>query len=175
VSDLKLHARIAETVEDALLADLLDVAEDAAEQFTWRKFLTQTWDQYFDGFDDPLRLKYGDASSITSISYTDEDGDSQTLAATVYELGEEDGGPVVRRKYNQEWATTRAHEDVVVVRFVCGYGAATAVPQRVHQAIRVHAAWDYRNREGQAMPLPNTFYQLLRPFRLMRYQAIGEA
>jgi len=52
--DLRTHARIDATDEDAYLEELLDAAQDEAESFTWRKLLTQTWDQYFDEFDDPL-------------------------------------------------------------------------------------------------------------------------
>jgi uncharacterized phiE125 gp8 family phage protein len=173
VTNFKTHARIDETAEDTYIGTLLDAAEDEAETFCWRKFITQTWDQYFDGFSDPLVLAFAPVSSITSISYLDENGTTQTLATSVYELAEVDGLAVVRLKYNQSWPTTRAHEDVVTVRFICGYGAATAVPQRIIQAIAVHAAWAYRNREGDVEKLPETFHRLLRPFRLQRFASIG--
>lgn len=168
---LRLHARIDDPSEDSSLEQLLDVAEDEAEDYTWRKFLTQTWDQYYDGFEDPLHLRWPSVSSITSIGYTDANGDAQTLSTDVYELGEEYGLSVVRRKYNQDWPTTRGHEDVVTVRFVVGYGDAEDVPDAICQAIRIHAAWAYRNREGQ--PMPDGFRQLLSPYRAMKWQPIG--
>ena len=173
VTNFKTHARIDETAEDTYIGTLLDAAEDEAETFCWRKFITQTWDQYFDGFADPLVLAFAPVSSITSISYLDENGTSQTLATSVYELAEVDGLAVVRLKYNQSWPVTRAHEDVVTVRFVCGYGAAASVPQRIIQAIAIHAAWAYRNREGDVEQFPQTFHRLLRPFRLQRFASIG--
>lgn len=173
VANFKVHARIDETAEDTYIGTLLDAAEDEAESYCWRKFVTQTWDQYFDGFADQLVLAFAPVQSITSISYVDENGTTQTLATSVYELAELDGLAVVRLKYNQSWPVTRSHEDVVTVRYVCGYGAAAAVPQRIIQAIAVHAAWAYRNREGDIEQFPQTFYRLLRPFRLMRFSSIG--
>lgn len=175
VATFKTHARIDETAEDTLIGTLLDAAEDEAESFTWRKFITQTWDEYFDGFTDPLVLAFAPVSSITSISYTDANGTTQTLASTAYELAEENGLAIARLKYNQVWPTTRAHEDVVTVRYVAGYGSATDVPQRILQAIAVHAAWSHRNREGDVEPMPQTFWRLLRPFRLQRFKTIGSA
>ena len=67
----------------------------------------------------------------------------------------------------------QGHEDVVKIQFVCGYGAAADVPDKIKQAIRYHAAWHFRNREGQKMP--DTFYKLLRKYSLARPQKIGAA
>lgn len=166
--DLRVHARIDSRDEDDYLCTLLDAAEDDAEEYTWRKFLTQTWDQYFDAFADPLYLPYPPLSSIESITYTDTSGDTQTLATTVYEAGEENGIGTVRRKYNQSWPASRSHEDAVKVRFVCGYGDEDDVPERIKHAIRLHAAWFFRNREGE-MVLPGAFRQLLSSFQASRF------
>jgi uncharacterized phiE125 gp8 family phage protein len=173
--DIRTHARIDATDEDSHLESLSDAAEDEAEAYTWRKLLTQTWDQYFDGFADPLFLRFPPlhSSGVTSVTYTDSNGDAQTLATSVYEEGEEDGIAVVRRKYNQDWPTTRSHKDVVTVRFVCGYGATSDVPERIKQAIRLHAAHFYRHREGEL--LPAAFFRLLDPFRVNKWQPIGAA
>lgn len=171
VADLKVHCRIDGSDEDAYLATLLDNAEAEAEAYLWQKLLTQTWNEYFDGFTDPLKLRYGPVSSIGTLTYTDSNGASQTLATSVYELGQVDGVYVVRRKYNQTWPDTRSHEDVVTVPYICGYGAANAVPERIKHAIRLHAATAYRNREDGAPP--EAFFRLLGPYRLNRWAKIG--
>lgn len=174
VTTFKAHARIDETAEDTLIGSLLDVAEDEAESFTWRKFLAQTWDQYFDGFGEELHLGFAPVASITSITYIDVNGTTQTLSASVYELAEENGLAEVRLKYGQVWPVTRCHDDVVTVRYVAGYGTAADIPPRILQAIAIHAAWSYRNREGDIEQFPQTFHRLLRPFRLQRFCAIGD-
>jgi uncharacterized phiE125 gp8 family phage protein len=174
-ADLRSHSRIDDTSEDNLLNELSDSAQEEAEAYTWRKFLEQTWEQYFDGFADPLFLRYPPlhSSGISSITYTDTNGDTQTLATSVYEAGEVDGIAVVRRKYNQTWPSTRGHEDVVKVTFICGWDTPADVPDRIKQAVRLHAAWYYRNREGE--PHPQAFYDLLEPFRAMKFQKTGAA
>jgi len=131
--------------------------------------LTQTWDQYFDEFEDPLYLRYPPLGSVTSVKYVDANGDTQTLASSVYEAGEENEIGIVRRQYNQDWPSVRGHEDVVIVQFVCGYGGQADVPERIKHAIRLHAGWFYRNREGQL--LPDAFYRLLAPYRVLEFQA----
>lgn len=179
VDDIRTHARIDAADEDTYLEGLSDAAEAEAEAYTWRKLLTQTWDQYFDGFADPLHLRFpplyttDEHNGVTSVTYTDTNGDAQTLATSVYEVAEKDGIATVRRKYNQSWPTTLGHEDVVTVRFVCGYGAASAVPERIKQAIRIHANHYYRNREGESAP--EAFFRLLNPFRVNKWQPIGAA
>ena len=178
--DIRSHARIDATDEDTQLEALSDAAEAEAEAYTWRKLLTQTWDQYYDRFADQLDLRFpplyttDDSNGVSSVSYTDTNGDTQTLATSVYEVAEEDGIAVVRRKYNQDWPSTRSHKDVVTVRFICGYGAVSDVPERIKQAIRLHAAHYYRHREGEVL-LPEAFFRLLNPFRVNKWQPIGAA
>ena len=173
--DLRTHCRIDTTEDDAELQRLSNAAELEVEGYTWRKLRKQTWDQYFDGFDDPLYLRFPPLHSdgVSSVTYTDTDGDSQTLGTSVYETGEIDGVAVVRRKYDQVWPSTRSHEDVVTVRFVCGYDTADDVPEPIKQAIRLHAGWYYRSREGE--PLPAAFWRLLNPFRVDKHQPVGAA
>jgi len=178
-ADLHTHCRIDDTTEDAYLDQLSDTAQAEAEAYTWTKLLKQTWDQFFDGFDDPLYLRYpplwsdDDSDGITSVTYTDTDGDAQTLGTGVYEVGEVDGIAVVRREYDQVWPATRSHEDVVTVRFTCGYDTVADVPERFKQAIRLHVGHYYRSREGE--PLPEAFWRLLGPLRMCKHQPIGAA
>lgn len=165
--DLAVHSRIDLAGEDSYLEKLLDAGEADAEEYTCRKFLTQTWDQYFDGFEDPVCLRYPPLASVTSVEYVDPDGDTQTLSTDVYEVGSQLGIGAVRRKVDQDWPDTQSHEDVVTVRFVCGYGDPEDVDERIKQAIRVHALHHFRYREGQKMTV--TWKDLLSPFRVKAF------
>lgn len=167
--DLRTHSRIDDTGEDSYLEQLIDSATQAAESYTWRRFVTQTWDQSFDAFCDPLVLRYPPLSTtadppVTSITYIDGAGDTQTLSTDVYETARVKGLDVVRRKESQVWPTTQAHADVVTVRMVVGYGDPDDVPEKIKQAVRVHAAHFFENREGQTMP--DGFYSLLFPYQV---------
>ncbi len=165
--DLTVHSRIDMAEEDSYLEQLLDAAEADAEEYTWRRFLTQTWDQYFDGFSDPLPLRYPPLAEVTSVKSIDTAGDTQTLSTDVYEVGSQLGIGVVRRKDSQEWPSTQLHEDVVIVRFVCGYGDPEDVDERIKQAIRLHATHHFRYREGQ--PMTDSWKDLLSPFRVREF------
>lgn len=176
VAEFKEWARIDHTDDDAtLIPRLLDEAIEAAEVFLWRKLITQTWDEYFDDFADPLKLRYSPASSITSVTYYDSNQTLQTLATTVYELGELYNRSVVRRKYNQDWPTPLDHEDMVIVRYVVGYGTTGAsVPAPIRDAICVHATWGYDRQRGDIpLPFPSDFRDKLRPYSLRGWAAIG--
>lgn len=170
VGDLQTHARIDCTSEEQFARDLIDEAIERAESYTRRRFISQTWKQYFDEFNDPLCLRYPPLIAVASdaVTYVDSNGDTQTLASTVWETGEVDGIGVVRLKYNQSWPSTRAHEDVVIVQYSCGYGtAATDVPAPIRKAIRTYAAYFFRHREGGEVP--RAFYDDLLPYRIHQH------
>ena len=169
LAEMQEHSRVKTHHEDAFMQRLLEGAQRVAEGFLRRKLITQTWTQYFNWFEDPLELRFPPLVSVasTAVKYTDTDGETQTLASTVWETGEENGIGVVRRKYDQVWPSTRGHEDAVWVAFACGYGDPEDVPEPIKQAIRVHAAHFYRHREGDE--IPEAFLNLLRPFRALQF------
>lgn len=145
--ELKVHLHLDSSDELGYLDRLLRDAEGYAEEYTGRKLLSQTWDQYFDDWADPLKLAYAPVQSLTHVKYLDSSaGVLQTLSSSIYELGELRQVPVVRRQYNQSWPTARGHEDAIVVRYVCGWTAPERVPGLIRRAILMHASWFYRNR-----------------------------
>lgn len=161
--DLRQHARVDSREFDAELVDLLGEAIDAAEAFTWRRLCTQTWDYYLDTIPAVIRLPYPPASSITHVKYYDSGGTLQTVADTVYELGDDHGVGLVRLKHNQSWPSDfRGHADDLVVRFVCGYGGPSSVPGPIKRALRLYVATMFRDRE--AARVPDGFYRLLSPY-----------
>lgn len=168
VSDLVAHSSLSGAINapDDELRRMLDDAVVEAEIVTRRRFLTQTWDQSFDAFCNPLVLRYPPLRSITSVKYVDTAGVTQTVSTDIYEAGDEDGIGIVRLKYLQLWPTgVRSHPDSVIVQFECGYGDTSDVPETIKRAIRVHAAHHFENREGQSMG--NTFTKILFPYRVV--------
>jgi len=163
LATLAAHLRIDGNDEDAVLADLLREAVEAVEDYTRRRLLTQTWDESFDAFADPLTLSEQPVASVTSVVYIDSDGDPQTLSTDTWEASTELGVGVIRRQYDEDWPTTRSHKDVVTVRYVVGYGDPADVPETLLKAVRIHAAWNHRHREGEA--IPDGFYRLCTPYR----------
>jgi len=163
VEDFVTHSRItvANEPDYAYLRGLLKAGRQEVENASWSALISQTWEQYFDAFADPLVLDMQPVLSITSITYTDTDEATQTLATSVYELGEDNGKGIVRLKYSQTWPATLGYEDVVKVTFKAGYGTTPEdVPEHLKSAIRIYAAHYYEHREGEK-DLPEAFFRLL--------------
>jgi uncharacterized phiE125 gp8 family phage protein len=169
LSELRDHLQIAHHDQDAYLERLILTATDVAQKTTWSQFVQATYDESFDAFAERLTLWKQPVISITQITYVDSAGDSQTLDTGIYELGKQDGLGIVRLKYQQSWPTTRGHPDAVTVRYVAGYGAASAVPDPIKHAILVDCGRLYEHRES----LPDekaAWLTLLRPYTFRRYK-----
>jgi uncharacterized phiE125 gp8 family phage protein len=83
----KAHLRIDHDDENALIEDWIKSARELAEAHTGRRFVTQQVRVTLGAFpcdpDDIIRLPVGPVASVDSLTYTDEAGATQTLAADV--------------------------------------------------------------------------------------------
>jgi uncharacterized phiE125 gp8 family phage protein len=100
-----------------------------------------------------IYLPWNPLSSVTSITYTDAAGASQTVATTVYDVNTTTQPGFIHLKYNQFWPTSLRQDialpDVVVITYVAGYGTTgAAVPDTVRQAIKLLALHLFENREA---------------------------
>ena len=174
LQELRDHSRIRVHREGALIESLLREAQEEAERYTWRRFLKQVWTQYWDGFADPLFLRFAPLHSdgVTSLKYLDTNETEQTCSTDTWETGEDLGRPVIRREYNETWPTPLSHEDSVYAEYTCGWNTAADVPQPIHSAIRLHAAFFFRNREGgdprEYDAMMRVFHDRLRPYSVRR-------
>lgn len=161
----KTHLRIDDDqiADDALVIGLIAAATDYAETFTRRALITQTWDAVMDYFPDgdAFRLAFPPLQSVTSITYTDANGDSQTFSSTKYIVDTKSKPARIALAYQQEWPTTREIANAVTVRFVAGYGADFAdVPEGIRLAMMMMIGHWYENREAVvAMPSGMTFQE----------------
>lgn len=146
-ADLRTHKGITHRSEDQYLRTLIETATEALQGIAWRQFMTATYSLTFDTFADRLELPRPPLQSVTSITYDDTAGSSQTLATSVYEVVTNSTPGFVRLKYGQTWPAVRGYPDVILVTFVCGYGAASAVPFRTRHAIKLLATHLYEMRE----------------------------
>lgn len=142
------------TTTDPIVNSLIKTARMSAEDFTRRALITQTWDLKLDAFPSgAIVLPLPPLISVTSVTYTDTAGASQTLTVTTEYLVDAPAGPQAERgrvylPYSVEWPSTRGIENAVVVRFVAGYGAASAVPEKIKSAMKLIIGHLYENREN---------------------------
>lgn len=89
--------------------------------------------------------------SVTSITYVDTNGATQTLASDQYLVDSVSEPGRVTPAYGTLWPATRDQINAVTVSFTCGYGSAAAVPEGIKRWIRMRVSTLYENREEVAI------------------------
>lgn len=163
------------TTGDPEIAALLSTARIHVENDLRRALIARTLDYKTSCLPScgELPLPLAPVISVTSVTYLDTDGASQTLATTEYEV---DAGPalpvVIHRQYQKTWPRVQASRLPVTVRFVAGYGTnATDVPLPIRQAIKLLIGDLYTNREANAAQLlkGGTYSALLDYYRIRTF------
>lgn len=206
LTEAKQHLRVATDDDDELIQSQLEAATERVELETGRQLLTATWQLWLDsapglsgsswGFETSLggATAWLDAGpwwnrlfidvprpplvAVTSITYVDTTGVTQTWDPTLYQVHKPAGPTAPRGKirpaYGVSWPVTRDQMDAVVVQFTAGYGTAPgSVPQRLRRAILMITGDLYENREATIVTdrrvtveeLPNGVDNILRQYR----------
>ncbi len=146
--------------EDEYIRSLIEVAREVAEQQTRRALTTQTHDLVLSGWpiDAPARIIFPKPplQSVTSVTYIDADGDTQTWDSTKYQTSIP-SGPNARRAEllpipSENWPTLgTSYVDPVTARFVCGYVSPTSpiepdVPKMIQQGMLLLIGELYKQR-----------------------------
>jgi len=130
---------------------------------TQRAFVNTIFDLTLDEFpcSGEIRPPRSPLVSVTSISYIDVNGNSQTWNSSNYTVDvSREPGRIVP-VFNVVWPSVRAVINAVTVRFTAGYGTtAAAVPAEAKAAILSVLAHDYRHRDNDE-PWPMELKALL--------------
>lgn len=161
--------------EEQLIYAGIKAATAAAESYTRRAFVTQTWDLKLSGWwHRSLIVPKPPLQSVTSITYTDENGTSQTWASSNYIVTTPSGDFAERGEISRaDDVTFPTLDDIqypVTVRFVAGYGDGDDVPEGIKFGIRKYVADLYENRQSFVVgtisqDLPQTYRHLLDSYR----------
>lgn len=165
------------SVDDTLLTRLITAARQRAEEETGRSFLTTTWDLRLDCWPSgPILVPKPPLIGVTSISYVDTAGDTQTWASDQYQVSAPAGPTAAHGRivpaYGVTYPLLRAQLDAVTVRFTAGYGAsAAAVPEPIrHAMLMMISEWYDVSRSGLVVgtiqgELPGAAVALLRGYK----------
>ncbi len=149
-AEAKTHARVLGSDEDTLIGTYITAARKLIEDWSGRAFINQTWDLTLDIFPgvDYIEMPKAPLSSVSSITYTDTAGDSQTLASSEYNVDTNREPGIIRLADGSSWPATDEIPNAVTIQFVAGYGATSAsVDERYILAIKMLVAHWYSNRE----------------------------
>lgn len=178
--ELKSQLRITTSDQDTMLDHLIMVARQWAEDFLRFQIMTATWELYLDEFPESGKCIYiqkSPVSSITSLTYTDTSGSSQTLTEDTDFIKDIVSMPArLYEAYSKTWPDTREIQNAVVIKFVAGYASLTNQPhaELIKQAVLLRAASLYENATEevtgtQVSKLGLTAERLLWPIRAMRF------
>lgn len=149
VAQFKLHARITRDDEDGLIAAYITAARKYVETAQRRQLVTATWRlslEQFPGWE--LVLPLSPLQTISSITYVETDGTTQTISSTDYIVDTYRTPGLAVPAYGLVWPVARCQPNSVRVTFVAGYGdTGSTVPETTRQAVRLLASHYYENRE----------------------------
>lgn len=137
--------------DDGTLASLIIAARAHIEAHTGTRLITQTIKMRGDGFADDMRLPAAPIQSISSITYLDSAGASQTLDAATYTALLPGLAPRIILAKDKVWPETLAHPAAITITAVAGYGGtAENVPAPLRQAMIQLVAGMFADRESPA-------------------------
>lgn len=149
LAEAKRYGEILVDDRDEQINALIDAATEHVERvLQWRTLLTTTWRMKLDTFPVwELWLPYPPLQSVSSITYVDGNGDTQTLSSSLYSVDTTSEPGCVTPIYGGSWPSTRGHRNDVTVTYVAGYTAASLVPASTRVGIAQLVAHWMENRE----------------------------
>lgn len=145
-ASLGVTAPAVNTTLNPELVRRLTTVRDRCELVTNRALTTQAWDEFLDRFPGEgwIEVSKPPLQSVTYVKYRDTNGVWQTMSTDDYEVLGTHTPPVLESrpargrivlKFGRIWPLADDRPGCVQVRFVCGYGAASAVPAALKDAM----------------------------------------
>lgn len=173
-AEAKSHLRVDISDDDTLIDAYVKAARQYVEEELGRALITQTWDYTLDEFPSDgsaIQLPKPPLVSVTSVSYVDTSGVTQTLSSSNYIVNTGTLKGEITLAYGASWPATREQAKAVTARFVAGYGAASAVPESIRTAVRLALGdfYDLRSASivGESHVTNPAVAALLGPYRIV--------
>ena len=165
--EASLFIRYTQSLQNDVITALITAARRYVESWTNRTLVTTTYEYYVEDFSrcspQEIQIPKSTINSITSITYIDGNGDTQTLENTVY--GFDNVSPIntVFLLPTQSWPDVQTQPNAVKITFPAGYGNAAAVPENFKTVIKMRVAELFEHREANttAPRHPNSMMEAL--------------
>ena len=168
LTQVKNHLRIDDTNSDDELTLLLAAARAHVEARTNRQLMEATYTMTFDRWPrgNGIALRMPPLSSVTSVTYYDENGDNQTFASSKYHVDTATEPGRVVLDEDESWPSISVRPAAVTVVYVAGKASADDVPYAAKLAtLQLVGHW-FENREavafgGNPVELPHAVEALI--------------
>lgn len=170
-TEAKLHCKVDNTADDALFTILIQAAREYVEQYCNIALVTETITEYFDAFPagDVLTLSVSPLQTVTSITYVDSAGATQTLSSGLYNVDTAHQPARVFLDEGQTWPETYGQRNCITVVYTAGFGAAAAVPAKLKLALLMSIAERYNNRQDGPKTYRTAVEVLLDDYKIRRW------
>lgn len=175
LTEAKAHCRVDGSDDDTLITSLIVTARAECEHELGRALFTQTWERVLDYFPAvEVELGMPPVASITSITYIDTTGTSQTLSASAYVLDADRQPGWVLPAYGYQWPATQDTANAVRIRFVSGWSDTDDIPAPIKHWVLLRVGTLYKFREAIAAGVSATMLGERYADRLLdRYRVHG--
>ncbi len=174
VDEARLHLNLpAGLISDELLTSLIAAATKTVESYTGLALISQAIQQIHDGFPQGRRvilLRVAPATAVTSITYTDTAGDSQTWSNTEYDVDLVSFPPRINPKPDFFYPMSSTKIASVAVNYTAGFGATkAAIPSDIVHAVKLTLTDFYENRDDRARTIQTASQALLSTYRMYEH------
>lgn len=150
LTEAKDHLRVTDSTDDNDISAMIEAGRRHLEIETRRSIPQQTrllkFDDGWPPF--PIQLPYGPLQSVSSISYLDSNGDSQTWSSANYEV--DTARDVIHLAYNVTTPSVRIIQNAVTITYVAGYASRAAIPEMFRHALKLWLDAEFNGCEVSA-------------------------
>ena len=173
-AEAKTHLRVGHANDDTYIDTLVKSARIQAENFLNRALITQVVVMTLDCFPAVIEVPRPPMDSTEpTITYLDENGDSQTLATSKIRLNRALEPAIITPAEGETWPNTQPVTGAVTVQVSAGYGGSGSdVPAPIIHAIKILVGHYYAHREPVVVgtsiaEMPQSAMDLLWPYRIV--------
>lgn len=148
LAQAKNNSSYAENDLDGLFLVWIKAARIYAENYTHRQFITSTYEMKLDKFTKVILLPKPPVQSVTSITYVDDNGVTQTWNSALYDVDIDAEPARIQPAYDQSYPSARTQMNAITVTYVAGYGDHKAVPETIKQSIYLLVSHWLEHRES---------------------------
>lgn len=163
--EVKVHLREDGTSNDAYIQELIYAAQSKIEEEYGLSLNTATYDLLLDEFPDIIEIWKWPVASISSVKYTDGNGDTQTVTSSNYTTDLFRMPARVAPIDTYTWPIPRNSIGAIQVRFVTGFSSPAVLPGDIRQALYIIIGDMMDNREDKGRRFPRISELLLTKYK----------
>jgi len=130
LTEVKNQIRVTTTADDDAFRLFIAAVRRKTEWILGKTLITSTWEYKLDSFNCEICLPMSPIQSISSISYVDTDGDTQSFTDFQF-----DRFGRLAPAYGFTWPSTRTQYDAVTITYIAGEVDAGNVPEDIKHAM----------------------------------------